>query len=519
VSSDPTLVLPVRFKLDDVIAQLKALGTAGKKAGDDVDDGMGKGKKGAKGLGDEMAGLIRTQLSLSAVQSTAVAIGQEFNRSAEYVKKLATEFADLRQAMQQVAALKGESNSNEFTVNEARQAAAANLTPGEWKKFQEQFQSYGGAYLEGDQARFVQRGEVSAKTQAEQYQAHIVEFAKARGINPDEAAQLGGALLQFSQGPGTTEGFEAQFGKIFKTLERAPTPVSQLLPQMSRVMAMGAGPEEAAAMLAIMSEAMPGEEETGVINAVKAINNQVLEGKGGALGQKKDMTPLERVKAAVSTIHERVAKGEDLDKILHKVAPDLREARGIRGFLTRGLEAGGFERMEGYQRDNPADFLDQARKEYEESDEGRAAKTLADLALARAERGAAQQDVAAELARAEVTVTRRGDMENPNAAAELECGALGRISGVTPEQQRINEEALRNVQRRARAAGVTDVAPESLTGFSGAFGSQGEINAEIKRLLEEINKKMGKTADNTEKTAAGVKPVIAAPPPRPGNRM
>ena len=58
---------------------------------------------------------------------------------------------------------------------------------------------------------------------------------------------------------------------------------------MSRVMAQGASAEEASQMLAIMSEAMPGEEEIGVTNTIKAITNQVLEGKGEVLGQKKGM--------------------------------------------------------------------------------------------------------------------------------------------------------------------------------------------------------------------------------------
>ena len=171
---------------------------------------------------------------------------------------------------------------------------------------------------------------MTGQQQAEKYQQDTAKFGQVRGIPASDVAQLAGGLLQFSEGPQKVEDLEARFGKVFKTLERAPTPVSQLLPQMSRVQAQGASPEEASELLSIMSEAMPGEEETGVTNALKAITNQTLEGKGEALGQKEGMTPLQKIKAATSAIQGRVNKGENLDKILHEVAPDLRQSRGLK---------------------------------------------------------------------------------------------------------------------------------------------------------------------------------------------
>ena len=161
---------------------------------------------------------------MHSISTDSAAISAEFKPAADYCKELALEFTDLRQAMQQVAALKGQSNTNQFTVQEAKKAAAASLTPQEWRSFQEQFQSYGGTYIEGDQSKFQEREiggkKVSTSEQAEQYKQKIAEFAKARGIPAAEIAQLGGALLQFSEGPQTTEDLMSQLGKVYKTLER-----------------------------------------------------------------------------------------------------------------------------------------------------------------------------------------------------------------------------------------------------------------------------------------------------------
>ncbi len=338
----PDLIIPIRIDASKAAASLQKVGTDGGKAGDAVAAGANKAQAGIRGAANAAGEFSRQaatvhgmQLAFSAVGGAARAMGAEFKSAVDYITNIAKEFVTLREAMQQVAALKGEKNSNEFTVSEASKAAKASLTPQEWRTFQEQFQSYGGAYLEGDQSKFVDRQingkKVTAAEQGEQYQQQIAEFAKARGIPAQEIAQLGGALLQFSEGPQTNEGLMSQLGKVYKTLERAPTPVAQLMPQMSRIMAQGASAEEASQMLAIMSEAMPGEEETGVTNTLKAITTQTLKGKGAALGQKKGMTPVEKIRAAVESIKARTDKGEDLDKILHDIAPDIREMRRRKG--------------------------------------------------------------------------------------------------------------------------------------------------------------------------------------------
>jgi len=527
MAGDPELVIPVRMDIDKAINQLSKLGAKGKQSGDDINKGFKTGKAGADEYGKSVADLLKAQIGLSTAKEAAAAIGAEYARAAGRVKEMALAFADVRQAMQQVAALKGAQNNDDFALGEVKKASEASLTPEKWRTFQEQFQSYGGAYIEGETSRFKGQEGMTSSQQAEAYQQHIAKFAQARGINADEAAQLGGGLLQFSKGPKKVEEFEAQYGKVFKTLERAPTPVSQLLPQMSRVMAQGASPEEASEMLAIMSEAMPGEEETGVTSALKAIRDQTQEGKGAALGQKEGMTPLEQVKAATSKIKERTEKGEKLDDILTEVAPDVRERKALRGFLDRGLEAKGFERIEKYQKETPDDFVTTANDDYDKSDAGKAAKRDADEALAKAERGKHHQPVEAELQEARTKLTREGYFEETHHA----YNALGKITGVATgvdvDQQAINQRALDDIRAKGRAAGVTLPGYEGMNPEDGKLSasvhSQEAVNKEIAEWLKQIaehTKKGAETADKKpdgadKKTSPSPKPLALTPPPPP----
>src|SRR4051794_9100909 len=268
--ADETLIIPVRFDRKSAAADLKNVEAAGRAAGDATAKGMDHASQAAhgmagaaKGVGNELANLMKAQLGLSALRAVAGQIADSFRETAKAVHESALQFQQLRAAMQQVAALTGQKNQTQFTLEQVARAQAAGLKPEEWVKAQEEFQSRAGAYLEGDQARLDQG-------QGAEFQQQIASFAKARGIVPSEAMALGGGLLQFSEGQQDPKELMERYERVFKTLERAPTPVAQLLPQMSRVMSQGFSPEEAAQALAIMSEAMPGEEETGVENALKA---------------------------------------------------------------------------------------------------------------------------------------------------------------------------------------------------------------------------------------------------------
>jgi hypothetical protein len=449
----PDLVIPVRFDVSKIPGQLGSVGAAGKKAGEDTEKGFKKAQQGSQSFLTDLGGMTQALTQIAGLAKGAMQqMGQQFQEASQYTHKMAEDFAVLRAAMQQVAALTGKSNTNVFTLEQTQKAAAAKLKPEEWIKFQEQFQSYGGAYIEGDQSRFRERGGVSAAQQAEQYQQKLAEFAKARGLAPDEAAQLAGGLLQFSKGPQTVEGLTGRFGQVFKTLERAPTPVPELMPQMSRVMAMGASPEEAAQLLAIQSEANPHEEEVHVRAALKAINEQIMKGKGAALGQVEGQTPLEQVKAASAAIGARMKAGEKLMNIMAEVAPTEHERKGLTGFVTRGLSeaeggAGGFARVAGYMKDTPKDFVDQANREFEKSDRGRDADRDARLAVTVAERGMRQQAKRELEKEADIAIASSGELERPEGFFGGMMTKAGQAAGQgTKEDQVRRAEVARQVQ-------------------------------------------------------------------------
>ncbi len=496
MAGTPELVIPIRLDPGKAAAALRQIGTAGAKAGDDVAGGMKHAETASHGLGSQIGSVAGALMGISALKGIATGIADSFNKTAKDVMEAAQQFQRLREAMQQVAALTGQQNQTKFTLAQVDKAQAAGLKPEEWRKAQEEFQSRAGAYLEGDQARMNQQ-------QGEEYQQKIAEFAKARGIAPSEAMALGGGLLQFSEGQQDPAELMKRYGKVFKTLERAPTPVAQLLPQMSRVMSQGFSPEEAAQALAIMSEAMPGEEETGVENALKAFRNAQMKGEGEELGLKKGMSPMEMLEAGSRKLKERAGNGEDIDEMMKKYAPDLRERRGVLGFMNRGVGAEGFQRVRGYARDTADDFTEQAAREYQESDAGRQAKVDVALEAEKARMGARNDEVARRREIAEVELTRAGRFES--------VPIPERISGLVPgaedtKTQQINRQMLRRARAQlGESSGLTDNA---------ASLSQGATDEVMRALL----KRIAESSERREKAAAAPSP-LSAPPPAPPGRI
>jgi len=524
----------IQAEMGKAAAGVAKVGTEGEQSGQRLRKGMEEGGQGVAGLTGSIGTLVAAQVGLATIERAAAAMGSEFKRSADYVKSLAKDFSDLRQTMQQVAALRGEQNTDKFTLQQAQMATKASLTPEEWRGFQEQFQSYGGAYLEGDQSRFKDREvggkKVSAEKQAEEYQAKLAEFSKARGTQPTDIAELGGALLQFSKGPQEVGQLEDRLGKIFTTLERAPTPVPQLIPQMTRVMSQGGTPEEAAELIAIQSEANKGEEEVHTRAPLMQLSKLVREGKGAELGIDEKMSPLEMVKAASTKLAaESGGDKQKLEKRLDELGFNDRALVGMEGFVNRGVIAGGFTRVEGYQNEGPSDYVEQTLKKYEASDAGQAAKRAAERRLAQAERGARQQAVMAAREEAQTELVREGEPERATMGRALR-GAVGWATGTTADEQIEGQRALENVRKKAQAAGVSrqeidaqgarlgpDV--QAHTQADAAFRTTKDVNDEILATLRAIAEHTKAGAENTKgkdgKTPqTRLSPAMPAKPPQ-----
>ena len=218
------------------------------------------------------------------------------------------------------------------------------------------------------------------------------------------------------------------------------------------------------------------------------------------------MSRIEQVKAAISAIKARVNKGENLHKILHEVAPDLREIREIKSFMSRGFKLSGSEQTDGYTADTPADVGLFTLKDYEASETGAKGKLNANAVLARAHAGEKYQDVEAMPQRAKIKLARSDDLEKDRIDM-TNRSSYEWNTDIIFEQQLMNEQALADVQEISRhsllerGTRYSDIPEEfKRKGADDSFRTQININREIRDLLKKIEEKFGKN------------PALTAPP-------
>jgi hypothetical protein len=290
--------------------------------------------------------------------------------------------------------------------------------------------------------------------------------------------------------------------KIFTALERARTPVEKLLPQMPMMMASGASGREASELLNIAAEFAPGEEGTYASATLKALRETRLKGKGGELGLKDGMSPVEQIKAAALKIDERVRGGEGEEDILKDYFGDVREFRGMQGFLNRGLRAGRFDAVESMIGETSPIKIQSELAKWEGSTGGRRAGVLADESVQRAIRGAEVADAAEERQRARNELISEGRFEAGNETAGDIVRQMFNFGGVFGSKEEHATE-LRTYQNVLRRSG-RDVEED----FGAALPSS-VLASETQKVLEQIR-------DTNEKMAAenaGPRP-LRAPSPR-----
>lgn len=314
--------------------------------------------------------MLKAQIGVAAVRSTASAIGKAFDDTAKYVQESAKQFAELRKTMQEIATLKGEANTSKFTLQEAEKAQKAHLTPQEYRDFQAEFMNYAGSQIGEDETGKVAAGAKLTTKQGEEYAARVAEMMKGAGINPAVGAELAGSLLENAKGPQDVDALMQKFSKTFNILEKGRVPLKQALPQMSRIMAHDIEAEDAAQMFNIVAPVSPGEEATSVEAAIKSIQKMKNTGKGEEFGVRKGMGDMEAAKAFAENVDQRkramMAAGktdkeasDELEAMLAEkdLVADTRKARGlIRGFGHQGVELGGFGRFKKIAEETPADF-------------------------------------------------------------------------------------------------------------------------------------------------------------------
>ncbi len=280
----PESIIPVRFAYKNAAQELKKVEQGGQQIADTTTNCFQSAFHTAKNLGSEMSDLIRPRLGPETANQIAGTSSDQFQQTLDYIKGVSTEFADLQRTVHQVAALKGRGQTSDLSLSEMQEVAAPGPRQEEWHSTQEKAQVRAGIHLDGSQGGLSQQ-------QLQTYQQQIAKFAEDRGIVPAQAMAIGESLLRTSKGPQDVNQLLDRYGKVFQTLERATSPVTQILPQLNRAVSQGFSPEQAAQALAFLSEAVPGEEGPGGEHTLKDLTNAELQAKGPELGIQEGMTP------------------------------------------------------------------------------------------------------------------------------------------------------------------------------------------------------------------------------------
>jgi hypothetical protein len=444
----PGLVIPVRLNADPALQSahklgqgLKTVGDAGTRAGHDVAKGMEEAKSSTTGLGDEMAGLIKTQAGLAGVQRIAGMINQSMREAADYTKKTADGFISVQKAVQGISALVGKGNSNQFTLQEARSGAAANLKPEEWASFRDSFLSTASNYV-GDKPT----AKLNDK-EADEFQAAIAEFAKQHHVASSEAAEFAGGLLAQQKGPTTAKEMKARAGRVFATLEASSAPVSRLLPSMTRAMAQGLSAEEAAPVLAQLPEIAPMEEGTHLLRVLSEVRRLNVEGKADQFGITKGMSTSQQLDALIGNLSQRSEGGEDLDAMLRDVTHEDIAANTLRGLVRQG--PAGMKQWKDILANTPDNAIDTSIAEGRQTSAGQQMHSEANFAMAELERG--EKHAARERLKmdAEAELIKQGRFDEHRYEDDFVRQPASLIKGTPVRSQLINERATELAQERA----------------------------------------------------------------------
>jgi hypothetical protein len=507
----PELVIPVRIDPEAALSSLKQVGAQGGRTGKEVKAGFDEAGTGAVNLTDSVGNLIKAQIGVGAVKQAVGAMTAEFKRAADYTQSLVENFVGIQKTMQSVAAISGKQNTNAFVVKEAQAAAAANLTPENFTAFRDAFLSKASNYV-GNKP-----GAKLSEADSDSFQASMAEYAALHGVSTGEMAEFAGGLLAQEKGPTTAEKMKAKAGRVFSTLEASSAKVSHLLPGMTRVMAQGFSAEEAAPTLAMMPEIAPEEESTHLLRVIGEVRKLNLEGKGGAYGMTKGMTPQQQLEQLVGNLSERTSKGEDLDKLIQGVTHEDIAGNTLRGLVRQGPK--GFDQWKGILKSTPDNAVDADIALGRQSDAGKIMHGEAQVALAQTEQASLKAAVEPERKLAEAEYIRSGKREEYHPLERFGRGFIGAtITGVGADEQEINQIMLANVRQRAIAAGVKDPDLEyaSRTGNDALLTQQVDLNKEVVRLLGLILEK-----ENPKPATPVSAPVrsLVAPPPDPPRRM
>jgi hypothetical protein len=536
--ADKELVIPVRMDSAPAEQGLHKLGAAGKKAADDLDAAFLNATVKIKGAHKESENLLKSMMEINVAEKAmeigtdiVEAIGESMKAAAEKTKELAEEFIRVQKSMQEIAAMSGKPNTNKFTKGEIEKAAKANVTPEEWSAGRKAFMGQAQAFVgKGPGAKM-------SEEDADKLQASMAEYAKGKGVSAEAMSGMAGQMLAQEKGPISAKDMTAKVGKVYGTLEGAGGSPTDRMAGMQKLTALGYTAESAAQTLVAMKQIAPGREAMALQQMQMGVEEGITKGTiGKKQGVKEGMAPDEELKAVATYLHTKMEKGgneEEQKKILNREVAAMTTSPRAKIMLQNLGRVGpaAFDQAEQRAKDVPDDEVEKQIAADRGTDPGLARHAEAHLAEAKSKTGEEYANVETLKKEAEARAEQEGAL-NPAAPGFIARGmthALEKIPLVgpglaspSPKDQVINEYALR--MSREKAGLAPDPMPNWLQPKHYTATVDETVKENLKLAAENAENAKKRTEHAKKQTehlaeiAAGSRPVLSAPPPRPETR-
>ena len=372
MSANLDLVIPSAPNADTAVRQPHQFGVQDQQCDQNQEAGkeIDRAPHSTKNLGDKLTEFVRTQNSLQGMQSLASMVSERSGSTADYLKQVASEFSALRETLPQVVKFTGWPGSTPYTPQQPPALGRAGLKLEDRVHFREEFTARAGACLEVNQRRINTQ-------QSGQFQQETAEFTRSREISKLEATALGSGLPHPFSVPQDVSRLLDPYVEVLKSPDGAATPANQILPQMNRLMSQAVYSEEAKKLLNQMPKAIPGGEGNSIVDVIRARTSPQMTGRRETESLNEGMTPTHSIESASLRLQGGVTNGDHLDPILKEFDSILRDVRGLRGFVDRDANAGGFDGVSDYALETPADPLQEAIVDYRNSQAGEQTRLIA----------------------------------------------------------------------------------------------------------------------------------------------
>jgi hypothetical protein len=344
-------------------------------------------KSSVENLGKAFVALQAVSQIGAMIQSAMDAVVQSAAKAREHIKGLVEEMEAARTASKELAALRGEKATAQFTADMAREAAAAGLDVEAYNQVQLGFQAQAGQFIGEEEAtpdELAKQGKRISGNQAKDLQKDVGSYAVgARGLSADNASKLLGTVISKGEAGATNDEIMTEYAQIMKIAELAPGRTSEIVGQLSELGMESVGPtgdlknlKEAAYIGRVMAQRNPAESATYGRALFRGLREIGMNEKGQMeeLGITKDMDVMQQLDQIDKKAQAHVAAGGKENEVYQKYFPEIREFGAIRTAVNEGIRGGGFQRAMAEAESIDAGTVKRDIAEYRGGEEGVSAR-------------------------------------------------------------------------------------------------------------------------------------------------